>query len=186
MRNKGAFWGLLLFILLALAIIGFEIYNNGRTETIDRCNGGDYPYSNWFYRYDTFAWHNVEWSKIFGSAKIYIDLHFLLPFFIYFTSKIKGRPNGLYRSIWLKIIMVISSIPLFIILLSLLEHSLPVVTDYDTDRDPTARNFVYVFFITTLVYDLNMFFAIVVYLFKVMWTIIVGFRSALLRYNRQK
>lgn len=172
MRNKGAFWGLLLFILLALAIIGFEIYNNGRTETIDRCNGGDYPYSNWFYRYGTFAWHNVEWSKLFGSAKIYIDLHFLLPFFIYFTSKIKGRPDGSYKSIWLKIIMLISSIPLIIVFLRLLVHSQHIVIDYDVDRDPTANGFFEVFAITMVGYYINMFCWIMVYLVKKIFSVI--------------
>ena len=87
MKNKLAFVGLSFSILLFLAIIGFEIYINGRPENYDYCNVGDYPYSEWYYEYGAFAWSNVEWSKIFGSVIVYTELLFLLPFFIYFTSK---------------------------------------------------------------------------------------------------
>lgn len=166
MKNKRVFLGLSLSTLLFLAIIGFEIYINGRPENFDYCNGGDYAYSNWYYEYGDFAWANVEWGKIFGTAKIYIELLFLLPFFIYFTSKIKGQPNGSCLSIWLKIIMVISSIPLIIVFLSLLAHSEPIATDYDTDRDPTARSIFYVYGITMFGYYLNMFCWIVVCIVK--------------------
>ncbi len=166
MRNKSAFLGLSLSTLLFIAIIGFEIYINGRPENFDYCNGGDYHYSNWYYEYGDFAWNNIVWSKIFGSAKLYIELLFLLPFFIYFTSKIKGQPNGSYRSIWLKIIMAISSVPLIIVFLSLLEHSQPIVTDYDTEKDPAARAIFNVFVITMFGYYLNMFFWLAVRIFK--------------------
>ncbi len=166
MKNRVPFIGLSLSILLALAIIGFEIYINGRPEDFDWCNWGDYPYSNWYYEYGDFAWSNVVWGKIFGSAKLYIELLFLLPFFIYSISKIKGQPNGSHRSIWLKIIMAISSVPLIIVLLSLLEHSQPIVTDYDTERDPAARFIFNVFLLTTIGYYLNVFCWIMVYLVK--------------------
>ena len=166
MRYKSAFIGLLLSTLLALVIIGFEIYINGRPENLDYCNGGDYPYSNWYYEYGDFAWSNVAWSKIFGSAKLYIELLLLLPFFIYFASKIKSHLNGSYRLVWLKIIMAISSVPLVIVFLSLLEHSQPIVTDYDTESDPTARAIFNVFGITMLGYYLNIICWIVVYLMK--------------------
>lgn len=166
MRNKRAFLGFTLSTLLFLAIIGFEIYINGRPENYDYCNGGDYPYSNWYYEYEDFAWSNVVWSNIFGTAKLYIELLFLLPFFIYFISKIKNQPNGSYKSMWLKFIMAISSIPLIIICLSLLGHSQPTVTDYDTERDPAARTTFNVFMITMISYYLNMFSWIVIYLMK--------------------
>ena len=55
MKNRVPFIGLSLSILLALAIIGFEIYINGRPEDFDWCNWGDYPYSNWYYEYGDFA-----------------------------------------------------------------------------------------------------------------------------------
>jgi hypothetical protein len=166
MKNRVAFIGLSLSILLALAIIGFEIYINGRPENFDYCNIGDYPYSNWYYEYGDFVWGNVVWGKIFGSAKLYIELLLLMPYFIYSISKIKGQPNGSYRSIWLKIIMAISSVSLIIVLLSLLEHSQPIVTDYDTEGDPAARAIFKVFLLTTIGYYLNMFCWIMVYLVK--------------------
>lgn len=166
MRNKSTFLGLSFSILLALAIIGFEIYINGRPKNLDYCNIGDYPYSDWYYEYGDFAWSNIVWSKIFGSAKLYIELLFLLPFFIYFTSKIKGQPNGSYRSIWLKIIMAICSVPLIIVFFVLLVDSQPVVTDYDTERDPAARAIFNVFGITMFGYYLNMFCWIMTYLVK--------------------
>jgi hypothetical protein len=166
MKNRVAFIGLSLSILLALAIIGFEIYINGRPENFDYCNIGDYPYSNWYYEYGDFVWRNVVWGKIFGSAKLYIELLLLIPYFICSISKIKGQPNGSYRSIWLKIIMAISSVPLIIVLLSLLEHSQPIVTDYDTERDPAARAIFKLFLLTTIGYYLNMFCWIMVYLVK--------------------
>ena len=166
MRNKSTFLWLSLSILLALAIIGFEIYINGRPENFDYCNIGDYPYSNWYYEYGDFAWSKIVWSKIFGSAKLYIELLLLIPYFIYSISKIKGQPNGSYRSIWIKIIMAISSVPLIIVLLSLFVHSQPIVTDYDTERDPAARAIFNVFGITMFGYYLNMICWIVVYLVK--------------------
>lgn len=166
MRNKSAYLGLLSSIVLLLVIVGVEIYINGRPENVAYCNNGGYPYSNRYYEYGDFAWSNVVWSKIFGSAMVYIELLFLLPFFIYFISKVKGQPNGSYRSIWLKIIMAISSIPLIIILLRLSMYSQPVVADYDTERDLAARTFFNVFGITMFGYYLNMFCWIVVRMAK--------------------
>lgn len=166
MKNRVPFIGLSLSILLALAIIGLEIYINGRPKNFDYCNIGGYPYSNWYYEYGDFAWSNVVWGKIFSSVRLYMELLFLLPYFIYFTSKIKGQPNGSYRSIWLKIIMPISSISLIIILLYLLIHSEPVVYDYDTERDPTARTIFNVYVITTIVYYPNMLCWIAMYIVK--------------------
>ena len=164
MKNRVAFIGLSLSLLLVLAIIGSEIYINGRPENFDYCNIGDYPYSNWYYEYGDFACGNVVWSKIFGSANLYIELLFLLPFFIYSISRIKCQPNGSHRSIWLKIIMAISSVPLIIVLLRLLEYSQPIVTDFDTERDPAARAIFNGFLLTTIGYYLNMFCWIMVYL----------------------
>lgn len=62
--------------------------------------------------------------------------------------------------------MPISSISLIIILLNLLIHSEPVVYDYDTERDPTARTIFNVFVITTIVYYLNMLCWIAMYIVK--------------------
>ena len=168
MKNKLAFVGLSFSILLFLAIIGFEIYINGRPENYDYCNVG----AECYYEYGAFAWSNVEWSKIFGSVIVYAELLFLLPFFIYFTSKIKGRPDGSYKSIWLKIIMLISSIPLIIVFLRLLVHSQHIVIDYDVDRDPTANGFFEVFAITMVGYYINMFCWIMVYLVKKIFSVI--------------
>ena len=166
MRNKASFIGLSLSILFVLAIFGFEVYINGRPDTFDYCNGGDYPYSNWYYEYGDFAWQNVDWSKIFGSARVYIELLLLIPFFIYFTSKIKGRPNGSYRSLWLKVIMAISSVPLIIIFLSFITRSQSFVIDYDTDCDPVAVDIMYIFVFTLLGYYLNMLSWMIVYIVK--------------------
>ena len=166
MRNKASFIGLSLSILLVLAIFGFEVYINGRPETFNYCNGGDYPYSNWYYEYGDFAWQNVDWSKIFGSARVYIELLLLIPFFIYFTSKIKDQPNGSYRSLWLKVIMAISSVPLIIIFLSFITRSQSFVIDYDTDWDPVAVDIMYIFVFTSLGDYLNMLSWIIVYIVK--------------------
>ena len=87
MRNKNGFLGLMLSILLFWAIIGFEIYNNGRPENFEYCNGGDYPYSNWYYEYGDFAWNNVDWGELFGTEMLYIELLFFVPWFFYFGSK---------------------------------------------------------------------------------------------------
>lgn len=166
MRNKASFIGLPLSILLVLAIFGFEVYINGRPETFDYCNGGDYPYSNWYYEYGDFAWQNVDWSKIFGSARVYIELLLLIPFFIYFTSKTKGHPNGSYRSLWLKVIMAISLVPLIIIFLSFITRSQSFVIDYDTDCDLVAVDIMYIFVFTLLGYYLNMLSWMIVYIVK--------------------
>ena len=91
MRNKSAYLGLLSSIVLLLVIVGVEIYINGRPENVAYCNNGGYPYSNRYYEYGDFAWSNVVWSKIFGSAMVYIELLFLLPFFGSLSDKSRSR-----------------------------------------------------------------------------------------------
>lgn len=57
---KTGYIGFAVTSLFFLLVIGLEIYINGRPETFDWCNGGDYPYSNWYYKYGDFAWNNVD------------------------------------------------------------------------------------------------------------------------------
>lgn len=156
MKNKTAFIGLSLSTLLFFAIIGLEIFINGRPKTFDYCNGGDYPYSNWLYEYGNFAWQNVPWSKIFGSAKIYLELFLLTPYFIFFSSKINGETNVVHTSKWLKAIMWIGVVPLILLFFILNMQSQPLVIDYDTDSDPVARNILYTFAFTLLGNNINM------------------------------
>lgn len=156
MKNKATYIGLTVSILLLLVIIGFEIYINGRPENFDYCNGGEYPYSNWYYEYGDFDWQIVDWTGIFGSAKIYFELLLLLPWLVYYISKIRDKVNGVYKSIWLKILMWMSVIPIVGIFMHLIVHSGRFVIDYDTERDITARYFCNVFVFSLIAYYLNL------------------------------
>lgn len=166
MKNRGAFAGLLLSIFVAMALFGFEVYINGRPETFDYCNNGDYPYSNWYYEYGDFAWNNIDWSRVFGKVSLYVGLSLLAPFFIFFASELRGREDGVYRSKWLKIIMLIALLPLVILLSGYVVHSQPFVVDYDTECDPVVANVASMFVLTLLVYLINMLSWAVVYVIK--------------------
>lgn len=153
---KTGYIGFVVTSLLFLLVIGLEIYINGRPETFDWCNGGDYPYSNWYYEYGDFAWNNVDWGELFGTEMLYIELLFFVPWFFYFGSKSRGNSDGLHKSIWLKSLLWMSVIPLIIIFLKLAEHSQRWVIDYDTERDPEARSLVYTCVLTAFVYYINL------------------------------
>lgn len=154
--KKTGYIGFTITTLLFLLVIGLEIYINGRSETCDWCNGGDYPYSNWYYEYGDFAWNNVDWGKLFSSVRLYIELFLFVPWFFYFGSKVNNNFNGLHKSVWLKSLLWMSVIPLLIVFLVLNVHSQNYVTDYDTNRDHTARNIEYTFTFITLAYYINL------------------------------
>lgn len=147
MKNRFTFIDLLLLLvstLLFLAIIGLEVYDNTR------------------------IWNSIEWSELFATKRLYMELPLFIPYFIYFISKLKGEAKGVYRSIWLKIIMALSSLALIINILILLERSHLLVTHtyYTSDSDPISQTIYTVFIITGLGYYLNMLCWIVVYLVK--------------------
>lgn len=156
------YMGLAVTTLLFLLVISLEIYINGRPETFDYCNGGDYPYSNWYYEYGDFAWDNVPWGEIFGSMMLYIELLFFVPWFFYFGSKTRGVHGELCKSVWFKLLLWLSVIPLIIIFLHLNAHSQRWVVDYDTERDPAARHIFSTFAFTMLAYYISLVWWIVV------------------------
>lgn len=166
MKNKTVYIGMIMLILLFFTVIGLEIYINGRPETFDYCNVGDYPYSNWYYEYGEFDWKIVNWGKIFGTAKIYFELLLFTPWLVCFYLKIWNKTNGFNKSIWFKSLMWMSVIPLIVIFIHLLAHSEKWVVDYDTESDPVARNISYLFVVSMLVYYLNLSLWVIVNFIK--------------------
>lgn len=164
MKNLSAYIGLAITTALFIAIIAFEIYNNGRPETYNYCNNGDSSPCEWFYEYGNFAWENVDWNKIFGSAKIYIELFMLTPWFIYFGSKARNSNNGVNNSRWLKVIMWLSAIPIIIVFLWLKHLSQRWVIDYD---NALTEIIVVIFLLSTFAYYVNL----------ICWIIITSIRG---------
>ena len=146
---KTGYIGFAVTSLFFLLVIGLEIYINGRPETFYYGSEGNY------YIYDDFAWNNVDWGELFSTEMLYIELLFFVPWFFYFGSKSRGNSDGSHKSIWLKSLLWMSVIPLIIIFLKLGEHSQRWVIDYDTERDPEARNILYTFILTAFAYYIN-------------------------------
>lgn len=138
MNNKLGYIRLFITLLLFLLVIIIEIYINGRPKTYDWANGGEYPYSNWYYEYGDFAWNNVDWSELFSSIKLYGELLLFVPWFFYFGSKSNNNLKGLHKSVWLKSLLWMSVIPLIIVFMHLNAHSQRWITDYDNNRDHTV------------------------------------------------
>lgn len=87
---KTGYIGFAVTSLFFLLVIGLEIYINGRPETFDWCNGGDYPYSNWYYKYGDFAWNNVDWGEFFWYGNVVYRVAIFRAVVLLLWFKIKG------------------------------------------------------------------------------------------------